>query len=171
MIKHFTPHSHSIRESVLQKVLSEDKSVVTVCDEHGLSRSTVYYWLRQQHKKAGNPMSQTKPHDSPSRQWNLSEKLETIKATASMTPEQKAAWCRQHGIYVHTIAEWEKEMITGSIRSSHESVEQKRELVALKRENEMLKKELRRKDRALAETTARLVLKKKLAELLGEDEE
>ncbi len=106
-----------------------------------------------------------------SKRWSLSEKLEAIKATASLTPEQKAAWCRQHGIYVHTIAEWEKEIVNGSIQSSHESVEQKLELAALKRENEILKKDLRRKDQALAETTARLVLKKKLSELLGEDEE
>jgi hypothetical protein len=41
----------------------------------------------------------------------------------------------------------------------------------VREENRTLKKELRRKDKALAETTALLVLKKKAASIWGEPED
>lgn len=102
----------------------------------------------------------------------ISEKLNAIKVTASMTPEATAAWCREQGIYVHEIAEWENEISNGiSDFSKSTPSDLKHEMDMLKAENKALKKDLRRKDRALAETTARLVLKKKLEDFLGEAEE
>jgi cytidylate kinase len=45
------------------------------------------------------------------------------------------------------------------------------ELKALKEENKRLEKEIRRKDKALAEAAALLILKKKAAMIFGEREE
>ncbi len=52
-----------------------------------------------------------------------------------------------------------------------ESQEYLAELKALRAENNLLKKELRRKDSALAEATALLILKKKANLIWGVDED
>ena len=66
----------------------------------------------------------------------------------------------------------EKDIISSlSGSSSAEKRAERHALNKLKAENNSLKKDLNRKDKALAETAARLILKKKLEEFLGEDEE
>lgn len=174
MINHFTQYSPVLRESILQKVLSEDKPVSEIAREHGVSKGIIYYWLRQKRKKAGVSMSQNKKKGSrhnPSRQWSVAEKLNAIKATAGLSPEAAASWCREHGIYLHLIAQWEQEFLQGSATESTKDSEYRQEIAELRADNKRLNRDLTRKEKALAETTARLVLKKKLAEFLGEDEE
>ena len=107
-----------------------------------------------------------------SQTWKISDKLNAIKITASMSDEEKSKWCRENGTYVHKIDEWESEIVKGNTAVSNAQKRKDRhDLNALKAEIKSLKKDLNRKDRALAETAARLILKKKLEEFLGEEEE
>jgi hypothetical protein len=55
--------------------------------------------------------------------------------------------------------------------SNEKTQKDKSEIRALKAENKRLQQELNRKDKALAETTALLVLKKKAQALFGSDED
>jgi len=74
-------------------------------------------------------------------------------------------------MYMHVIEQWEQEFLLGSATESPKDSEYRREIAELRAINNHLNQDLTRKEKALAETTARLVLKKKLAEFLGEDEE
>ena len=154
----------------MKKVLTGDRTLASLCREHGFGTSSYYYWLKQEREQAGLQMK-----NSGSKDWNMVEKLNAIKATGSMTPEEKAAWCRANGTYVQEIENWEKE-ITKIIEgnrplSKEEKRAERRELAKLKAENKALKRDLNRKDKALAETAARLVLKKRLEDFLSGEEE
>ena len=90
-------------------------------------------------------------------------------ASAHLDEVALGAYCRKHGLYSFQLDEWKKEFLnsdSGSKKSKESS-----EIYGLKAENNSLKKNLLRKDRALAETTALLVLKKKADLLFGGQED
>lgn len=74
-----------------------------------------------------------------------------------MSDEERGAWCRRHGVHTHQLEQWRQELIASDAGSAGGATETR----SLRHENKVLKKELRRKEKALAETTALLVLKKK----------
>jgi hypothetical protein len=70
------------------------------------------------------------------------------------------AWCRERGLFAHHLTAWK-----AAFCSEEKAVPVTRELRGLKDENEQLKRELLRKDKALAEAAALLVLQKKFRAL------
>jgi hypothetical protein len=76
--------------------------------------------------------------------------------------------CRIDGVFPHHVKEWKQQFITGSVMSS----ESKKQVTVRNLRNEIkaLNKDLNRKNKALAETAALLVLKKKVDAIWGNDE-
>ena len=74
--------------------------------------------------------------------------------------------CREQGIYPHHVKQWKLDLVSKSAGPSQSPSELKN----LRAENKALKKELRRKEKALAETAALLVLQKKVNEIWGIDD-
>ena len=84
------------------------------------------------------------------------------------------AWCRENGLYAHQLQQW-KDSATQSLAAPEESRASPSQTKADRRRIKELERELRRKDAALAETAALLVLSKKTAAIFqrnmqGEDE-
>ena len=77
---------------------------------------------------------------------------------ASMDPEQVSAWCRENGIFPHHLELWKKEFTEKPPKPGSQN---RTRIKQLTDENKSLKKELQRKEKALAEAAALLVLKKK----------
>ncbi|WP_300465538.1 hypothetical protein [Desulfobacula sp.] len=101
--------------------------------------------------------------------WAAEERIAAIIKTGSMTTEECTAWCRKTGIFIHNLDQWKKDAISAMIpKSNKEQIEKDRNF---KKEIAALKKDLSRKDKALAETAALLVLKKKAQEIWGEPED
>ena len=106
---------------------------------------------------------ETKPQN-----LSLQERLNHIKNSAPLDETAISAYCRENGIYPHHIKQWELDFVNGcteksSLKKSNSKVH--------KAELNTLKKEIRRKDKALAETAALLVLQKKVHEIWGNDED
>jgi transposase-like protein len=112
--------------------------------------------MRQARKRAGAAMTQTekRPQD-----WSAEERFAAVLETQGMSEEQRGAWCRGHGLHSHQLAQWRRDAVAGT-RGELPAPEQA-QLKRLRQENAALKRDLARKDQALAETTALLVLKKK----------
>ena len=87
--------------------------------------------------------------------------------TQKLTQEELGGWCRERGLHTHHLGQWRREFVEGAglVKTTQGEVR------SLREENRGLKKELRRKDKALAETAALLVLKKKVDLIWGESEE
>ncbi len=101
--------------------------------------------------------------------WSAEERFAALVETAGMSEEERGVWCRAHGLQGHQLASWRRDAVAGSLGGTGRS--EQTELNRLRQEAARLKKELARKDRALAETTALLVLQKKARLLWGEDED
>ena len=91
--------------------------------------------------------------------------------TAAMSEAAKSAWCREHGAYPAELDQWRASCTTAladpeDVRASPQATRADRKRI------KALEREVQRKDRALAETAALLVLSKKVAAIFhpGEDE-
>ena len=151
--------TEAAKKAIVEKALNnKNKTMGEIADENNVARSTLSKWIR---KYKGESAS-TKP-------VSREKKFEHLMASANLDEVALGAYCRKHGLYSFQLDEWKKEFLnndSGSKKSKESS-----ELHSLKAENNSLKKNLLRKDRALAETTALLVLKKKADLLFGGQED
>ncbi len=153
--------SQEFKVQSVEKALSRrtDQTLETIADNLSVGYSTLQTWIRlaknnKLEKVNSSLMSKEKrPHD-----WNKSQRFKAIIHCHNMNDEQISSYCRENGIYPHHIKEWEADFLSDNTASKGTfNQEQKK----LKQENKRLQKELNRKDRALSETAALLVLSKK----------
>ena len=79
----------------------------------------------------------------------------------------RSGWYREHGVFGHQLAQWHQESCTPAMPTSREASGAFRELQRQRQhEHEQLQRELRRKEKALAEVAALLVLQKNFQALL-----
>ena len=105
-------------------------------------------------------MKERRPQD-----WTAEEKLNAVLEYEKLEEEQRGKYLREKGLHSVHIERWKEELIEG-LKSSKSAKKDPRD----KRIKE-LERELRRKDKALAETAALLVLKKKAQDIWGNGEE
>ena len=104
-------------------------------------------------------------------QWSAETKLATIIETASMSEAQLSEYCRSKGIYPEQITQWKINCISGFATSQEQTQKIKQQSKQDKTKIKSLEKELSRKEKALAETAALLVLRKKFNALYGDEAE
>jgi hypothetical protein len=90
-----------------------------------------------------------------------------------MDEASKSAWCRANGVYLQELAVW-RENATSALSGDAAPRTSAQKAKPHRRKIKELEREIRRKDKALAETAALLVLSKKVAAIfnkdMGEDE-
>ena len=106
-----------------------------------------------------------------SQTWTAESKLAVIIETGTLTGSELASYCRENGLYPEQIASWKAEFLQSVQPNKSKDKVSIKEAQADKREIKSLKKELRRKEKALAETAALLVLRKKFNALYDLDDE
>ena len=155
-----------LKNVVLKKVLCGSKPHYKIAAEFGIARSTISKWLKA-YKQNGNINLNSK--EKRPKDWIAEERMAALMATGTMSSEERTVWCRKKGIFTHNLDKWKKDAIAAmTLRSGKKQSEQEKNL---KKQNLILKKELSRKEKALAETAALLVLKKKVQEIWGEPED
>jgi transposase-like protein len=159
-------YSILIKESVLQKALSGRKTQHEIATEFGVGKSTIQNWLR--HYRNNGDIN-LKPKEKRPKDWTPEERISALIETGAMTPEEFSAWCRKKGIFPHHLEQWKKDAISGISNIPEKQMREKETLY--KKEISSLKRDLTRKEKALAETAALLVLKKKAQAIWGEPEE
>ena len=90
------------------------------------------------------------PTNDKTKELSPETKLTIIIDTARLNETELAEYCRSKGLYPEQIAQWKTQTLTGFSTSEQE---------------------IKRKDKALAEAAAILILRKKLNALWGEDED
>ena len=93
------------------------------------------------------------------RVWTAAARLEAVIATAALDEASRSAWCREHGVYVQQLQQW-RDNATQALAAPEEARASPQQTQHDRRRIKELERELRRKDRALAETAALLVLSK-----------
>ena len=159
--------SEEAKKSIVEKALNKQgKGLAELAIQHNIGYSSLQRWILKYKNSVPNTSNKSLANTPLTR----SDQLKHLLATASLDETALGAYCREHGIYSFQMQQWKNEFM--STDKSQKKQETQTELRALRAENKLLKKDLLRKDRALAETTALLVLKKKadlLFGVLGED--
>ncbi len=155
-----------LKKAVIEKVLQGNKQHHEIAIEFGVGRSTIGKWLKE-YKQNGRITLKSK--EKIPKDWTAEERMSALLKTGSMSAEDRTAWCRKKGIFTHNLDQWKKDAISAMTpKSTKAQAEKERKY---KKEIAILKKDLFRKEKALAETAALLVLKKKVQEIWGEPED
>ena len=165
-----TSFTKSFKLHAVEKALSRNKkqSVREVAESLEVGFSTLQGWIRKS-KNMTLASEETMSKEKRPQDWSLEDRLEMVIACGPLDEEAISERCRAEGVYPHHVKQWKLDFSAGKAQSQmgKTGVETKR----LKQENKSLKKELNRKDKALAETAALLVLQKKVNSIWGIDED
>ena len=101
--------------------------------------------------------------------WTAGARLEAEITTASMSEASKSAWCREHSAYPAELDKW-RANCTAALPKPEEARTSPQATRADRKRIKELERDLLRKDRALAETAALLVLSKKVAAMFNKGE-
>ena len=146
-------YSQAFREQAIQKLLQRgDKTIQCIAEELNINVFTLKHWLRQYRPQIMLTNKTTKrPAD-----WTPEERFQALMASHGLEDEDLNAFCRTQGIFSHHLEAWRQDFINSIHKSAQESTDK-----SLRDKNKQLKKDLQRKEKALAETAALLVLQKK----------
>lgn len=162
-----TKYSEEFKASIIARLLPpHNESIPEVAQETGIPRDTLYTWRLKYRKQRGGSAADSNQRGA---RFSSEEKLTIVIETASLNEVELGEYCRRKGLYPEQIAGWKKSFIQSASSGSDKAERnQKRQQDT---EIKKLQSELRRKEKALAETAALLVLEKKLQALLEEKED
>ncbi len=162
----YQKYSKEFKEAILKKLSQSDLSVSKFAQQESIKLSTLYSWQKQ-YKKSGFSVSEAITPDK----WSAEEKFSVVLETATLSEIEVSEYCRTRGLYPDQIKAWKLACIEGNTIEVNNTQKIAKASKADKKRIKELEKELSRKEKALAETAALLVLRKKFNAYWGEDED
>ena len=160
-------YSAERKQAILDKLLSPTLiSIAQLARDENIAEQTLYNW-RNRAKQQGK----TVPTNSKTQEISPETKLAIIIDTAKLNETELAEYCRNKGLYPEQIAQWKAQSLTGFSTTEQQTAQVRRQHQTDQKQIKQLKQEIKRKDKALAEAAAILILRKKLNALWGEDED
>ena len=155
------------KQAVLEKMNGTDrKSIREISFEEGISEATLYNW-RKEARLLGHLLPN---HDDSPEGWSSHDKFNAVLETAALSETQISEYCRRNGLYPEQLARWREACTRANDYAASERIHRE----GLQREDRArmrkLEKDLKRKEKALAETAALLVLRKKAEAIWGEED-
>ncbi len=161
------PTSKKRRDSILAKLTGPDKITVPELSKlENIPKSTLYYWLRQA-KIKGEIMPDS---DNSPQGWSAQDKFNAVLHTASMTEFEISEFCRSKGLYPEQISQWRAACELANDWDNTQKKDHAKLLRNEKLKSKKLQQELQRKEKALAEAAALLVLQKKARAIWGDED-
>jgi transposase len=169
-----TLYSESFRNRMVEKLTGPHAMTATALSaEVGVPQSTLSRWLRG----AGTVLRTMPPSDDDKKapppakrpqDWTAEEKWALVVEAAAVPQAELGAFLRRKGVHEAQLVQWREAAMAGLQRPSR----REREAANIERLRvRKLERELTRKDKALAEAAALLVLKKKVQEIWGDEDD
>jgi transcriptional regulator with XRE-family HTH domain len=150
------PFSLAFKNKMLQRMTGRDAvSARRLASESGVTQTTLSRWLSEAHSLPEMP-----PKKKPAKGWSVGDKIRILGAARNLTGEELDELLKREGVLRAELEQWRLAL-----------EEEGRSSKATTKRIRSLERELARKEKALAEAAALLVLKKKVAHLLWEDED
>ena len=147
----------------VKKFLSRgSKSIDVFCRESALSSTAVYKWVAIYGKT-----DDMKPLTRTPQNWTPEEKFKAVMAFDSLPVEEQGAFLRREGVHVDHIEMWREKMQKSLEPESTDKRTERGELIY---KIQGLEKDLQRKEKALAEAAAIIILKKKADLIWGNED-
>lgn len=154
-------YSDTFKARAVQRICAPGgPSAYALSRELDISPTTLYSWVKLSKSVIMKRDEPRRPQD-----WSAAEKFKAVLEADSLSDEELGKFLRRKGLHEAHLKEW-REQAEAALGQNVSKPD-----VKLKKEVKRLTKEVRRKDKALAETAALLVLSKKLHAFLGEEGE
>jgi len=160
-----TKYSEEFKASIIARLLPPNNArVPELAKETGIPKDTLYTWRLKYRGAQGCEASEVVQPG----QHSAEEKLAIVIETASLNEVELGEYCRRKGLYPEQIAGWKSAIVQGLTKTPSKA--EREQVQKQSRTIKQLEKELHRKEKALAEAAALLVLQKKFQALLEEPE-
>ena len=166
-----TKYTKKFKIEAVKKVLSRKKGTPKTLIAHllGVNNSTLHGWVKSMENKdlrevRESSSSRGGAFEKSPHSWSSQEKFDIIIEASKIPEEELSKYCREKGLFSHHLEAWKLEFINSFGGRPSKDTREKKEL---KNEIKSLSSELRRKEKALAEAAALLILKKKANDLWG----
>jgi transposase-like protein len=161
-------YSEERKQAIIRKMMPPGNTPVSqLVKETGISDCTLYTWRKEARRKGGVVPGDGKNAED----WSSDDKFAVVLETASMNAAELAEYCRKKGLYVTQVEKWKQACTQANAAIKQQNQALKASHSKDQKEIQLLKKELRRKEKALAEAAALLVLRKKADAIWGEHED
>jgi transposase-like protein len=161
-------YSEERKEVVLRKMLPpHNRSLKALALEEGISEATLYNWRRRA-RAQGRLLPDA---DAGPEAFSAADKFAAVVETAALNEAELGEYCRKRGLYPEQIRAWRAACEQANAWEDSRARQARGEEAEQRRRIRELERELRHKEKALAETAALLVLRKKAAAIWGEDED
>jgi transposase-like protein len=162
-------YSEKLKQSMATKILTPGgPSALSLAGKTGISQSTLSKWVRE-YKQNGEVIVsdiQRRPND-----WSKIEKFQAILDCEKLSTTELGLYLRKQGLTTAHLDKWKKDFISGEERSGVGRPAKNPDIKKLEKKLRETERNLLKKDRALAETAALLVLKKKAQAIWGDPED
>lgn len=158
--------SEEFRKAAVVKYYDRgNRTVEEVARVLGVSSWSLYQWSKR-YGNAGGMKNHRRPAER-----SAQDKLKAVIEFEGLAGDKQGEYLRREGLHSDHIEAWKKRMEGGLEGSGGLTAASRTERAQDKQKIKELEKELQRKDKALAETAALLVLKKKADLIWGRGEE
>jgi transposase len=172
--KKMKEYSETVRARMVARLLGPHAmSALALSKDVGISQATLSRWLKaaatiepvgnnRKRQPGERQPSASEQQPAPSTRRSGADKLAVMERTGGLEGEELGAFLRREGVHLAELEQWRKlaaDALSGTKRH------------APSKELRRVKAELARKEKALAETAALIVLKKKVAEIWGDEDD
>jgi transposase-like protein len=161
-------YSPERKESVLRKMMPPiNMPISRIARDTGISDVTLYKW-RKELKHKGKPAP---GNGHPADQWAAEDKFAVLMETAGLNEAELSEYCRKKGLYVEQVEAWKSAAVRANDSAEDQDKTLREQRAYDRKKIRRLEKELNRKEKALAEAAALLVLRKKARAIWGDEED
>lgn len=158
------PYSEGFKNRMIERMLGQEGiSASALAKEVGVAQPTLSRWVRDRSLGA---MSEKPPKNRPT--WTPAEKLRVVREAARLSDDELGELLRREGLHESQLKEWIGIADAAALASFGPPKRGPRGKSSEAQRIRALEKEINRKDKALAEVTALLALKKRLEEIWGD---
>ena len=159
-------YSSGFKSRMIQRMAGRERiSANALSEEVGVSQGTLSRWLRAG-PTLGDMSKKTKSRSNKSRRRTIDDKLRIVMESAGLSEEALGEFLRREGVHESQLKEWREKVMAGAASALKDANRKKSERTPEARRIRELESELRRKEKALAEAAALLILKKRWTEYL-----
>ena len=165
-------YSEKFKSKMVQRMLAPNAvSATALAGEVGVCQATLSRWLREAStlpgmaKRRGNSggagAKKKRPQD-----LSVQDKLRLVVEAGALSEEELGEFLRRNGIHQAQLEQWSS-AVTGALEAKPKATAKNPEAKKVRQ----LERQLLRKDKALAEAAALLVLKKKVRAIWGDEDD
>ena len=165
-------YSNEFKKTMVKKLLMpRGPSAMELSRSSGVSESTLSRWLQETASVAlmsdAGESQRPPPKGRRPEDWSAEERLRVVRATTGLEGTELGAVLRREGLHSSVVEEWRRQVDESALAALGGARTRTREQKRIRE----LERELQRKDKALAEAAALLVLSKKVQALWGDEDD